>query len=59
MYKFFLDAVKYLSIPNYKNRDSLAENIDYTTLKAIIEWRNKQSILQLFTKYLRLTLDFI
>ena len=32
---FFANAVKNLNIPNYENCDSLAENIDDRTLKAI------------------------
>ena len=32
---FFANAVKNLNIPNYEKYDSLAENIDDRTLKAI------------------------
>ena len=42
---FFANAVKNLNIPDYKNCDSLAENIDDPTLKAIAKWRNHPSIL--------------
>ena len=31
---------KNLNIPNYENCDSLAENIDDSTLETIVKWRN-------------------
>ena len=34
-----------------KNCDSLAENIDDPTLKAIAEWRNHPSILAIASEY--------
>ena len=41
---FFANAVKNLNILNYEHCDSLAENIDDPTLKAIVKWRNHPSI---------------
>ena len=48
---FFANAVKNLNIPDYKNCDSLAENIDDPTLKAIAKWRNHPSILAIASEY--------
>ena len=45
MNNLFANAVRNLNIPNYENWDSLAENIDDPTLKAIVKWRNHPSIL--------------
>ena len=42
---FFVNAVKNLNIPNYENCDSLGENIDDPTLKAIAKWINHPGIL--------------
>ena len=47
----FANAVKNLNIPNYENCDSLAENIDDPTLKAIAKWRNHPSILAIAPEY--------
>ena len=43
--------LKNLNIPNYENSDSLAENIDDPTLKAIAEWRDHPSILAIESEY--------
>ena len=48
---FFANAVKNLNIPNYENCDSLAENVDDPTLKAIAKWRNHPNILPIASKY--------
>ena len=48
---FFANAVKNLNIANYENCDSLAENIDDPTLKAIAKWRNHPSILAIASEY--------
>ena len=48
---FFANAVKNLNISNYENCDSLAENIDDPTLKAIAKWRNHPSILAIAPEY--------
>ena len=48
---FFANAVKNLNISNYENCDSLAENIDDPTLKAIAKWRNHPSILAITSEY--------
>ena len=48
---FFTNAVKSLNIPNYENCDSLAQNIDDATLKAIVKWRNHPSILEIASEY--------
>ena len=32
--------LKNLNLPNYENCDSLAENIDDSTLETIVKWRN-------------------
>ena len=40
-----MNSVKNLNIPNYKNCDCLAENINDLTLKAPVKWRNHPSIL--------------
>ena len=48
---FFANAVKNLNISNYENCDSLAENIDDPTLKAIAKWRNHPSILAIASEY--------
>ena len=42
---FFVNAVKNVNIPNYENCDSLAENINDPTVKAIDKWRSHPSIL--------------
>ena len=49
--KFFANAVKNLNIPNYENYNSLAENIDDPTLKAIAKWRNHPIILAIASEY--------
>ena len=49
--KFFANAVKNLNIPNYENYNSLAENIDDPTLKAIAKWRSHPSILAIASEY--------
>ena len=49
--RFFVNAVKNLNIPNYENCDSLAEDINDTTLKAIVKWRNHPSNLAKASKY--------
>ena len=48
---FFANAVKNLNIANYEDCDSLAENIDDPTLKAIAKWRNHPSILAIASEY--------
>ena len=48
---FFTNAIKNLNIPNYENCDSLAENIDDHTLKAMAKWRNHPSILAIASEY--------
>ena len=48
---FFANAVKNLNISSYENCDSLAENIDDPTLKAIAKWRNHPSILAIASEY--------
>ena len=48
---FFANAVKKLNIPKHENWDSLAENIDDTTLKAMAKWRNHPSILAIASEY--------
>ena len=48
---FFANAVKNLHILNYENCNSLAENIDNPTLKAIAKWRNHPSILAIASEY--------
>ena len=47
----FANAVKNPNIPNYENCDSLAENVDDPTLKAIAKWRNHPNILPIASKY--------
>ena len=47
----FANTVKSLTIPNYKNCDCLAENIDDPTLNVIVTWRNHLSILAVASKY--------
>ena len=47
----FANAVKNLNISNYENCDSLAENIDDPTLKAIAKWGNHPSILAIAPEY--------
>ena len=62
MNNFFANVVKNLNIPNYENCDSLAENIDGPTLKAIAEWRNHPSILSITSEYkniANLSLNFV
>ena len=39
---FFANTVKNLNIPNYENCDSLAKNIDNSTLKAIVKDTHKE-----------------
>ena len=41
---FFANAVKNLNISSYGNCDSLADNIDDPTLKAIDKWINGETI---------------
>ena len=48
---FFANTAKNLNIPNYENCDSLAENIDDPTLKAIAKWRKHTSILAITSAY--------
>ena len=48
---FVANTVKNLNISNYEYRDSLAENIDDLTLKAIAKWRNHPSILTITSEY--------
>ena len=48
---FFVNAIKNLNIPNYENCDSLAEDNNDPTLKAIVKWRNHPSILAKASKY--------
>ena len=48
---FFANAVKNRNILNYENCDSLAENIDDRTLKAIAKCRNHASILEIAPEY--------
>ena len=48
---FFANAVKNLSVKNYENLDSLAENIDDPTLMATAKWRNHPSILAIISEY--------
>ena len=48
---FLANVVKNLNIPNYEYCDSLAENIDDPTLKAIAKWRNHPSILAIASEY--------
>ena len=48
---FFANAVKNVDISNYENCNSLAENIDDPTLKAIAKWRNHPSILAIGSEY--------
>ena len=48
---FFANAVKSLNIPNYEICDSLAENIDDPTLKAIAKWSNHPSILAIASEH--------
>ena len=43
--------LKNLNIANYENCDSLAENIDDPTLKAIAKGRNDPSILAIVSQY--------
>ena len=47
----FANAVKNLIIPNYEYCDSMAENIDDPTLKAIAKWRNHPNILVIASEY--------
>ena len=47
----FANAVKNSSITNYEYCDSLAENIDDPSLKAIFKWRNHPSILAIASEY--------
>ena len=47
----FANAVKNLNITNYENCNSLAENIDDPTLKAIAKWRKHPSILAITLDY--------
>ena len=59
---FFANAVKNLHILNYENCNSLAENIDNPTLKAIAKWRNHPSILAIASEYKNrenISFDFI
>ena len=42
---FLFNAVKNLVIPSYENCDSFAENVNDSTLKAIVKWKNHPSIL--------------
>ena len=42
---FFSNIVRDRKIPNYNNRDALAENIQEPVLKAIVKYRNHPSIL--------------
>ena len=44
-------AVKSLNIQHYENWDSLAENIDDSTLQTIAKWRNYPGILAIASKY--------
>ena len=48
---FFANAVKNLNSPNYEYCDSLAENIDDPSLKAIFKWRNYSRILAIASEY--------
>ena len=48
---FLANVAKNLNIPNYEYCDSLAENIDDPTLKAIAKWRNHPSILAIASEY--------
>ena len=47
----FANAVKNLNISNYKNCNSLAENIDNPNLKVIAKWRNHPSTLVIASEY--------
>ena len=51
LYNFLANVVKNLNIPNYENCDSLAENSDDPTLKAVAKWRNHPSILAITPEY--------
>ena len=42
---FLFNAVKNLDVPSYENCDSFAENINDSTLKALVKWKNHPSIL--------------
>ena len=48
---FFANAVKNLNIPNDENYESLAENTDDPTLKAIAKLRNHPNILSIEPEY--------
>ena len=51
LFLYFCKCCKNLNISNYENCDSLAENIDDPTLKAIAKWRNHPSILAIAPEY--------
>ena len=48
---FFSSFVKNLNIPNYEGCDPLSDNIDLSTLKAIVKWRNHPSILTITSEH--------
>ena len=48
---FFVNAVKNPNIPNYENRDSLAENTNDPIPNAIVKWRNHPYIFAIASKY--------
>ena len=48
---FLANAIKSLNIPIYEYFDSLAENMDDPTLKAIAKWRNHPSVLAIASEY--------
>ena len=47
----FANAVKNINTLNYENCDSLAQDIDDPTLKAIAKWRNRPNILAITSEY--------
>ena len=45
MNDFFSSIVTNLNLPEPQNADPLSDNIDHTTLKAIVKWKNHPSVL--------------
>ena len=50
---FFSSVVKNLNISSYEGCDSLSDNIDHPTLKAVVKWRNHPSILTITSAHER------
>ena len=50
---FFSNAVINLKSPKFENFDPLLENIDHTTLKAIVKHRKHPNIIAIASKFIK------